>query len=263
MKNSFQIRYVFLLFWAFLSLNSEAQTTYKDYPEFEKYTFTSPSGTLPYRLLRPMPYDAEKKYPLVIFFHGAGERGKDNLTPLTHIAGLFLNGANRRNYPCFVLVPQCPLDTRWVDTDWTLDGHQIPEKPSLPLQLSKELLEETIKNYPVDQQKVYVTGLSMGGFAVWDIIARYPDVFAAAIPICGGGDLQTAESIKNIPLWAFHGKQDQIVKPSRSREMIIAIRNAGGKPKYTEYPDAGHGSWKPAYEEPKLLEWLFAQKKDD
>ena len=158
-------------------------------------------------------------------------------------------------------MPQCPLDTRWVDTDWTLDAHEIPKEPSQTLQLAHDLLLQTLDKFQIDSSRIYVTGLSMGGFAVWDIIARYPDLFAAAIPICGGGDVNTVETIKNIPIWAFHGKQDRVVKPQRSRNMIMSLRQSGAKPKYTEYPNVAHGSWKPAYEEPNLLEWLFAQKK--
>ena len=217
------------------------QQIIKDYPEFEKHIFKSDSGSIPYRLLKPIHYDEQKEYPLVIFFHGAGERGSDNVTPLGHIANLFLNGPNRRKYPCFVLVPQCPLDIRWVDTDWTLDAHEIPEKPSLPMRLAQELLSQTIDSLNINNGKIYVTGLSMGGFAVWDIIARSPNLFAAAVPICGGGDVNTTDVIKHIPIWAFHGKQDRVVKPTRSRNMIMALRQNGAKPKYTEYPNVAHG----------------------
>ncbi len=244
-----------------LSLAAKAQSQYKDYIEFEKHTFENEQGELPYRLLKPIQYDENQSYPLVLFFHGAGERGYDNVVPLTHIAPLFTKGVNRKYYPCFVLVPQCPPEQRWVEVDWSAEAHDIPQEPSTPMQLTLNLLDEIIENYHIDTNRLYVTGLSMGGFATWDIIARYPDTFAAAVPICGGGDVATTEEIKDIPLWAFHGKLDQVVLVSRSRDMILSIREAGGKPKYTEYPNEYHGSWKPAYQEPDLLKWMFAQKK--
>jgi len=232
------------------------------YPDFETYIFQNKAGDiLPYRLLSPENYDATKEYPLVIFFHGSGERGTDNEITLTHIAPLFLEANNRKNYPCFVLVPQCPKDIKWVDTDWGAASHTMPQNPSMPMELSIALIDYAIENYAIDTARIYTTGLSMGGFAVWDIIARKANKFAAAIPICGGGDEKTASIIKNIPIWAFHGALDKVVFPSRSRNMIKALKEEGGTPKYTEFPDVAHGSWVPAYKQEGLLEWLFSQKK--
>jgi predicted peptidase len=117
-----------------------------------------------------------------------------------------------------------------------------------------------MKEYPVDPSRIYITGVSMGGFGTWDLLARLPGKFAAAIPICGGGDEQTALKIKHIPLWVFHGAKDDIVSPKQSRTMIKALQDAGGAPGYTEYPDIEHSSWVQAYREPHLLPWLFKQK---
>ena len=125
----------------------------------------------------------------------------------------------------------------------------------------KKLLEETMKEFPIDPQRVYVTGLSMGGFGTWDIIQRYPDLFAAALPICGGGDTAQAERLKNMPIWAFHGSIDKVVIPERSRNMIAAIKKAGGQPIYTEYPGVGHVSWTQTYSNHAVMDWLFAQEK--
>lgn len=233
----------------------------KDFPEFEKHVYKGTSGNLPYRLLIPKDYDADKSYPLVVFFHGAGERGTENLVPLTHIAPLFVNAQNREKYPCFVLVSQCPKGIRWVDTDWGLTQHDIPETPSWPLAMTLALMKELHEKYQFDENRLYVTGLSMGGFATWDIIARHPELFAAAAPVCGGADLKTAEKVKNIPLWVFHGALDTVVLPSRSRNMVKAIQQAGGSPKYTEYSNVYHGSWKPAYKDPDFLKWMFRQSK--
>jgi predicted peptidase len=244
----------------------------KDFTEFENRLFIKEAkkskenpqvakDTLPYRLLKPLNYDKNKKYPLVVFFHGAGERGKDNITPLTHIAPLFLDSLNRLNYPCFVIVPQCPKEFRWVATDWKLPAHTQPGEPSKPMYLFMKLLDDLAKEFSLDEKRLYVTGLSMGGFATWDIIARFPSKFACAVPICGGADEKTAEKIKNIPIWAFHGALDKVVIPERSRNIIKAIQEKGGSPKYTEFADVYHDSWKRAYADPELIKWIFEQKR--
>jgi len=231
------------------------------YPDFEKAVFSDTEGALPYRLLKPKNYTPTQKYPLVVFFHGAGERGEDNEIPLTHIAKLFLDEQNRKGFPCFVVVPQCPKGARWVEVDWGLDSHIQPKEISKNLGLAMKLLTEIEGNYSIDTACLYATGLSMGGYAVWDLITRMPDKFAAAVPVCGGGDEATAKNVKNLPVWAFHGAKDGVVKTKRTQNMIAAIEKAGGKPKYTEYPTTGHDSWKPAYAEPALLKWIFEQRK--
>ena len=128
--------------------------------------------------------------------------------------------------------------------------------------LTLELLDALPKEFSIDRKRIYVSGLSMGGYGTWDILARRPEHFAAAAPVCGGADEATAAKIAKIPVWAFHGAKDTVVKPSRSQNMIAALKKAGGTPKYTEYPDEGHGSWCPAYRNPELFKWLFAQKKE-
>jgi predicted peptidase len=130
------------------------------------------------------------------------------------------------------------------------------------MRLLLELIPALRKEYGIDPKRIYVTGLSMGGFGTWDLIARKPDWFAAAAPVCGGADEATAATISKIPVWAFHGDQDGAVKPSRSRNMVEALKKAGGEPKYTEYKGVGHDSWNPAYKDPELMKWLFRQKRD-
>ncbi|GAB4408937.1 MAG: dienelactone hydrolase family protein [Microscillaceae bacterium] len=231
------------------------------YPEFERHLFVLGEDTLPYRLMRPLQAEAQKSYPLVLFLHGAGERGTENEIPLTHIAPLFTSSEARQKYPCFVLVPQCPKNRRWVEVDWGAERHDFPQEASWSMKLTLALLDSLKKELSVDKHRCYVTGLSMGGYGTWDILARQPDTFAAAAPICGGADEKTAPLIKHIPIWNFHGALDAVVKPSRSRNMIQALQAAGGQVRYTEYPDVQHGSWKPAYAEPEFLHWLFTQKK--
>jgi len=239
--------------------------------EFQKLLFVEDKDTLPYNLLEPIAYKkylsenpddliGTVSYPLIIFFHGSGERGNDNKIQVKHIKDLFLNSSNIKNYPAFVIAPQCPENKRWVESSWTVSKHVMPTKISDPLKLTVTLIEELKEKYPIDQTRIYVVGLSMGGFAVWDIMCRYPGKFAAAVPICGGGDIAKAGLLKDIPIWAFHGSNDKVVKVTLTRNMINAIKASGGKPKYTEYQGIGHDCWIKALKEKGLLEWLFNQK---
>lgn len=223
-------------------------------------TFTSKSGgELKYRLLTPAKIEEGKKYPLVIFLHGAGERGSDNAAQLKHGVTDFVR--HQADFPCFLIAPQCPEGKRWVEVDWSAPSHDQPEKPGDQMAMVRELIDRTVAEKPVDASRIYITGLSMGGYGTWDAIARYPDLFAAAAPICGGGDPKHAKAIKDLPIWCFHGDQDQAVKVERSRQMIEAIKSAGGEPKYTEYPGVAHDSWTRTYANDEFFAWLFAQKK--
>jgi predicted peptidase len=228
---------------------------------FEPLVFKTDDGRkLNYRLMKPKSYDPQKKYPLVLFMHGAGERGDDNVAQLVHGMNDFAKDENREKYPCFVVAPQVPEGKRWVEVDWTEDAHDFDEKPSATMQLVIELLDALQKEFSIDKSRLYVTGLSMGGFGTWDIISRFPDKFAAAAPVCGGADLKLAPKLVRVPIWTFHGDNDTVVKLHRTVDMVEAIRKAGGKPLYTEYAGVGHDSWVKAYSDPKLMEWMFAQK---
>lgn len=220
------------------------------------------NDTLLYRMLEPQNPCFLKKYPLVIFLHGSGERGNDNERQLIWGAGAFIKEENMKDYPCYVVAPQCPTEKRWLEKNWALPTHIMPDDPSETMALVMELINETIDDYPINKRRIYITGLSMGGYGTWDLISRWPDKFAAAIPICGGGDENQAPKLVNMPIWVFHGADDTTVPTDRSRHMVQAIKDAGGtKIKYTEYPGVGHGSWKPAYADPELMKWLFSQKK--
>jgi predicted peptidase len=220
------------------------------------------NDTLLYRMLEPQHKCFLKKYPLVIFLHGAGERGNDNERQLIWGAGAFIKEENLKKYPCYVIAPQCPEEKRWVDVDWDKMKHVMPEEPSENMALVMELINKVIDQYPINERRIYITGLSMGGFGTWDLISRWPDKFAAAVPICGGGDEAQAAKLVNLPIWVFHGSDDTTVSPDRSRHMVKAVKDAGStKIKFTEYPGVGHGSWKPAYADPELMKWMFSQKK--
>ena len=254
-----------LLFGAtlFLAVTCMNWTTALSQDFFEERVFSPRAGEqLKYRLMLPKDYSptGTEEYPLVLFLHGAGERGDDNLKQLVHGMKDFSKEENRQKYPCFVIAPQCPEGKRWVEVDWTLDAHTQPAE-STPLALTRELIELLRNRLKVDSKRIYVTGLSMGGFGTWDLVTRTPDLFAAAAPICGGADEALAGRVTKLPIWAFHGDKDSVVKVERSRRMIDAIQKAGGMPKYTEYPEVNHDSWTRTYADPKFMEWLFAQKR--
>lgn len=228
----------------------------------DKKTFSEAGGqNLHYRLLKPENPDPSRRYPLVVFLHGAGERGDDNEKQLVHGVPEFASAENRAKYPCFLIAPQCPTGDMWANVDWASLSHRQAKEPTVPGRLVLALIETAVKEHAVDAKRIYLTGLSMGGYGSWELAIRRPDLFAAVVPVCGGADETQAERIAKLPIWAFHGARDGVVKPERSRRMIDALRQAGGVPGYTEYPHVGHDSWNPAYRDGEMMRWLFAQKK--
>ena len=221
----------------------------------------SGGATLRYRLLTPEPAVGGGKLPLVLFLHGAGERGDDNAAQLKHGVAEFHR--RQAKQPCFVLVPQCPAGRKWVEVDWGggSGAGTFPPEPSPPLRLALEVVDGLIASGKVDPDRVYVTGLSMGGYGTWYAAGMPGSRFAAAAPICGGGDPAWAKRYVGLPVWAFHGDDDRAVPVGRSREMIEAIRKAGCEPKYTEYPAVGHDSWTRTYADDAFHDWLFAQRR--
>jgi predicted peptidase len=217
-----------------------------------------------YRLLAPEAeaLAAGARLPLVVFLHGAGERGGDNIKQLKYLPAWLAEPANRSRHPAFVLAPQCREDERWVDVSWA-DGKSSPqaEKPTTDMAAAMAAIEEVVAREAVDPARIYLTGLSMGGYGSWDLAARMPERFAAVMPICGGGDERIAPRLAGLPIWCFHGDADKAVPVGRSRDMIAAVRRAGGRPIYSELPGVGHDSWTPAYRDPFVLDWLFAQRR--
>ncbi|NQT17067.1 MAG: phospholipase [Planctomycetes bacterium] len=229
--------------------------------QLEKRDYRDAQGeSIPYRLFVPRGYDSQKKYPLVLFLHGAGERGSDNEAQLIHpeVLRFVMDEAN----PSFLVAPQCPAERKWVEVPWKFKGpHKTPEEPSPAMRLTMELLDALEKEFSIDPVRRYLTGLSMGGFGTFDLLVRRPNDFAAAIPICGGADESQAEKIAGVPMWVFHGSKDGAVPVARSRSAVESLKSAGGKPKYTEYEGMGHNVWSRAYHEPELRDWLFRQRR--
>jgi predicted peptidase len=224
----------------------------------------APGVSLPYRLLRPVHLPAGERFPFVLFLHGAGERGSDNHAQLRHGVRRFALAETQTRFPCFVVAPQCPTGHHAARSYW-LDSHPDAAKAGLTgpdadlLAMVFNLTDAVMQNEPVDLGRVYVTGISMGGFATWTLPARRPDFFAAAVPVCGGGDPGTGSLLKAVPIWAFHGSADRVVPARYSQQMVEALRRLGANPKYTEYEGVGHDSWTAAYQEPELLGWMFGQ----
>lgn len=213
-----------------------------------------------YLLLKPETIEQGKRYPLVLFLHGAGERGDDNRAQLKHFPEHFRDPEYRKKFPCFLVAPQCRTDQDWANYYWT--GDVEPPADSLSDQMKAALLafQNTLEEFPVDRSRLYLTGLSMGGYGSWELGMNRPDWFAAIAPICGGGDTGTAHRLASTPIWVYHGTADYAVAVQRSRAMIGAIQRAGGLPRYTEIPGHGHDSWVPAYQSDGVLNWMFDQR---
>lgn len=237
---------------------------------YEKKEFIKGNDTLRYRMLYPLNYEANKKYPLIVFLHGSGERGSENERQLIHGGKLFADSARRQQFPAFVVIPQCPASDFWSrikrepNKEDSLGKFSFPsEEPIGPgLGLVSQLLDSLAESGTVNTKKIYLGGLSMGGMGTFELLWRKPKFFAAAFPICGGGDPQKVTLYgKKFPIWIFHGDKDQAVPVGNSRLMYNVLKAAGAKVKYTEYPGVGHNSWDNAFAEPELLPWLFKQKK--
>ncbi len=205
---------------------------------------------LPYRLILPEIYDDKYVFPLVVFFHGAGERGLDNSKQLDNCVQMIADNMPK----AIILAPQCDTMSRWVETDWTQGGYSVDEiEESDEMKAVMALVEQIKQAYSVDDRSVYAMGISMGGFAVWDAMVRHNDVFAAGVACCGAGDPSKAELLKDTPMFVYHGVQDDTVPVSGSVDMVEAIKAAGGTMvEYTEYGDGGHGIWNTVYRQEKL-----------
>ena len=239
---------------------------------FEPAVFDDEGFKLPYRLMSPDGASDADKRPLLLFLHGFGERGSENQRQLIHGGKTFAAPDFRDRHRAFVVAPQCPAENI-AGTDkpvvWSMrlrpTSGSVPlgvdQDPVPPMRAARRLVGHLIATLPVDPDRIYVSGLSMGGYGTWEMAAREPEFWAAAAPICGGGNPAWGERLATLPLWAFHGDADGAVPVERSREMIAAINAAGGRAVYTEYPGVGHGSWTPTFESRQVWDWMFAQRR--
>lgn len=235
--------------------------------EFKYEVFAHNGDSLNYRILFPKDFSAEKRYPLVLFLHGAGERGDDNESQMIHGSDLFLKEENRQKYPAIVIFPQCPKDDYWAKVD--IDRSEFPlkfdfqfeEGPTPSMRMVMKLIDALSEKSFIDKDQRYLMGLSMGGMGTFELLARKPETFAAAIAICGAAEPETTSKYrKDLPIRIFHGLQDNVVPPHYSKDMAAAINENRGNASLRLYKDANHNSWDSAFAECDLLDWLFSYR---
>ena len=232
--------------------------------EAATYSLPSAKYPLPYRLY--VPKGIEGKVPLIVSLHSVEARGSDNVSQLGPDIELLMSERVQKAGPAFVLAPQCPAGDEWINRHTSppfrpYDLSKFPESEANRLTVA--LVNELIARRPIDANRVYLIGFSMGGSGAWDMLMRHPGVFAAGIPITGAGDISRASLLADTSIWAFHGELDEVSPAKNGRLMFEALKKYGKNIRYTEYKGVGHGSVGPALEEPELFPWLFAQRRAD
>ncbi len=230
-----------------------------EYGSFDKY-----GREVPYRIHYPVKRDENGKCPAVLFLHGAGERGTDNWQQLRIGLDVAMADEDSPLHDALIIAPQVDLEKRWVETDWNLGNYSMDElEESVWIKSAVAILLEKAEELNVDKERIYIMGISMGGFGTWYTLAKYPEIFAAGFPCCGAGDPTKVDILKNIPIFTFHGEVDDVVPCSGTREMVAAIKAAGGdKIFYKEYPGVNHWSWDLAYGEKEIIREMFKCRKN-
>ena len=236
---------------------------------FSKELFIKGKDTLKYRLLLPKNFSKDKMYPLVLFLHGRGEQGNDNETQLVHGSKLFLDNYNTDQFSSIVVFPQCPKEGYWANVKRDYSKKALEKfkykrlgKPTKSMALVLELMDELTQKPYIKKDQVYAGGLSMGGMGTFEIINRRPNMFAAAFPICGGGNPKSVSRYSDkVSLWVFHGGIDDVVHPYFSLTMVTALQKLGADVTLTYFENDNHNSWDSTFSEPKLLPWLFSKSK--
>ena len=256
------ITFIVLTLFLLSALKLSAQ--HQEY--YSQEHFVSGNDTLNYRMMLPKNFEASHQYPVVLFLHGAGERGSDNTKQLTHGSEFFYK--TRDSFPAIVIFPQCPQNDYWAKV--AVDGSTKPLSLNFPIDsattksmtLVMQLLDDMLAKPYVSKNQVYVGGLSMGGMGTFEILYRKPEVFAAAFAICGAGNPETtAVYAKTVPMWIFHGAKDNVVDPQQSVTMVSSILKYGGTPNFSLFAKDNHNSWDSAFAEPELISWLFSNSK--
>ncbi len=231
--------------------------------EFQSASVRGGQFTMPYRWIAPESVVEGERYPLILFLHGAGERGSDNEIQLKHFPVTMMTPERRAKFPCFILAPQCPEDERWTADNWgSKSAEPLAYGMTEPMATAVAALTDFVAKHPVDMDRIYLTGLSMGGYGTFDLAARRPDWFAAVAPVCGGGHVETADRFVGVPLSIWHGDKDDAVPVERSRGMVEELGELGIEADYHELPGVGHDAWTQAYGKEGCLEWMFAQRRD-
>lgn len=228
---------------------------------FEASSVEVDGARYPFQLLHPAGRPSGPE-PLVVFLHGAGERGKDNSRQLTWLPLAMASDSFRERFPCWLLAVQCPEDEKWADVPWSeVMPSPLPKEPTRAVRAVLAAMERVQREHAVDPDRVYLTGLSMGGYGAWDLAMREPHRFAALLPVCGGGDPASVERLRGLPIWIWHGDRDAAVPVVRSRQMAEALQKASIEASYSELPGVGHDSWRQAYGPDGALEWMFSQRR--
>lgn len=255
--------FLYILFFLPFSVMAQDTSLYKHEYYIDK------KDTMPYRVLLPVDYNPSIKYPLILFLHGSGERGNDNKSQLIHGGEFFLKDSIRNQYKAIVVFPQCSRNSYWSNVNIISDtiqktrffNFQEDGEPTKAMTLLLGLIKQLSKEYRLDESRLYVGGLSMGGMGTFELVRRKPKLFAAAFAICGGANASSASEMKNTAWWIFHGLKDNVVDPVHSKIMAAALKAAGAEVRLTLYPDANHNSWDSALAEKELLPWLFSHHK--
>ena len=229
--------------------------------EFQPNLWIQAGDTLPFQLVLPANYQPSQRYPIMVLLHGSGERGSDNQKHLKHFLPLVNNQVTRRKYPFIYVIPQCPASSSWSHYVRHRDSanYKMPKEATRPLVMLRDLVISLERKYGTDPKRRYISGLSMGGFGALEMVAYYPGLFQAAVPVCGGAHSSQFSAISKTPLWLFHGDMDPVVKVAMSRKVVEALRDRKKKVVYTELPGVQHDSWNAAYANPLWLDWLWAQ----
>lgn len=256
------MRHYLLLLILFTTNNVFSQSEVK-LPEFKNESILINGSDYVYKILYPIDFSNENKYPVILFLHGAGERGNDNEAQLVHGKSLFLDSIGA--YPAIVIFPQCPKDDYWASVEKSKNNENknvfrfiTPDNPTNSLDNVIQLLDHYLEEPYVDANRIYLSGLSMGGMGTFELLWRRPNTFAAAIPICGGGAVSKAPLMRDTPLWIIHGTEDMVVPPFHSIRMMKAIQKSGGTARISLYKGLGHNSWDRAFSEPDYFKWLFS-----
>lgn len=213
-----------------------------------------------YRLLEPLPAHRSQQQPLVVFLHGAGERGDDNIQQLRWLPELMVGEDRRERFPCYLLAVQCPAGEQWVDVPWgERQPRATPKRATPAMEAVLQALDELLADPGIDPARVYVTGLSMGGYGAWDLIVRRGDQVAAAVPVCGGGHPSIVRQTQGLPIELWHAANDTVVPVERARLMVAEMQLLGIVPRYFEDAHAGHAVWRKAYADGAAIDWMFAQ----
>ena len=234
---------------------------------YEKSMIVTSYDTLPFRIMKPKNFDPSKEYPLIVFLHGSGERGNDNEKQLTHGASYFASDSIREKYPAVVVFPQCDTDMAWHNGNYRYNNGRrdyffpVEIKKNRFLNFVEMLIDGLVMDDYIDQERIYVGGLSMGGMGTFELVNRNPGKYAAAFAVCGAANPEIADRLQFTSWWIFHGEADNVVSVEYSKRMYEAIKKKTPDVKLTTYPDVQHDSWTHTFREPELMTWLLSRKK--